>query len=454
MWRESIRSLWRPSGAIAYALLARSWQVVAAIISLLLIAHFFSPNTQGFYYTFASLLALQVFAELGLNVVIINTASHEWSKLRLNAYGRIEGDEGSKLRLISLGHFTLKWYSAAAVAFVLGCGGAGYWFLSTSTASEVTWRLPWLAAVVLAGGMFCATPFLALLEGCNQVKAVNRFRLWQAIVGSLALWATVVAGGNLWATSVMGLVVLTSTLYFLLNRYGAFFRPFRRRRVSQAINWKHEIWPMQWRIGIQGLVNYFIFSFFTPVIFYYHGAQSAGRVGMTLQAINGLQALALAWIQVHIPRFGDLIAREQFDQLNTEWRRATLTSTLFIIGGAVLFFLLIYFLNSANLPFAERLLGPFATSLFLAGLLFAHINQCQAVYLRAHKREVLMLPVVISGIGMGLAVWWLGRRYGMSGVAMAYFLIMTFVAFPMVNRAWSQARKEWHGTDIVNGDIA
>jgi hypothetical protein len=34
---------------------------------------------QGFYYTFGSVLALQVFVKLGLVTVIVQMASHEWN---------------------------------------------------------------------------------------------------------------------------------------------------------------------------------------------------------------------------------------------------------------------------------------------------------------------------------------------------------------------------------------
>src|SRR5439155_906600 len=88
------------------------------------------------------------------------------------------------------------------------------------------------------------------------------------------------------------------------------------------INWREEIWPMQWRLGVQGLVSYFACSLSTPVVFYYHDAEKAGRVGMTWQVVSGLQALALTWIQVFVPRFGRLIAYNQFGVVAREalWR--------------------------------------------------------------------------------------------------------------------------------------
>src|SRR5712692_1748621 len=49
--------------AIVFTLLTKAWQALAGLVSLLLIAQFFTPEIQGFYYTFSSLLALQAVAD-------------------------------------------------------------------------------------------------------------------------------------------------------------------------------------------------------------------------------------------------------------------------------------------------------------------------------------------------------------------------------------------------------
>ena len=78
--------------AVFYSLCLRGWQFLAGPVSVVLIGLFFTPETQGFYYTFASLMALQTFFELGFSIVVINVSSHEWLRLRLDEGGRIVGD--------------------------------------------------------------------------------------------------------------------------------------------------------------------------------------------------------------------------------------------------------------------------------------------------------------------------------------------------------------------------
>ena len=438
------RQSWlQPGAAVIYAVLGRGWQTVAGLVTLLVISHFFSPLTQGYYYTFASLLALQVFVELGLGVVIINTASHEWARLNLDAAGSIKGDERSKARLVSLGRFMFRWYAAAAIVFVVVGGSIGYVFLSASSPESLEWQWPWIAAVIAVGAMLCVMPFVSLLEGCNQVRAVHQFRLWQAVATSLVLWAVIAAGGGLWASAATPFVGLICILYFLLVRYRNFFRAFWADSTPGRMHWRTEIWPMQWRLAAQGLVNYFQYSLFTPVILYYWGGEAAGRVGMTWQAVSALQMVALSWIQVGVPRFGALIAHGKYDELDREWRHAVVVSTAFALVASLALLFLVYVLNALGSGLSQRILDMPATSLFVAGLVFAHLCQCQAAYLRAHRREVLTGVAMVTALTMGIAVWWLGREFGGVGVAASYCGVMVLVAFPSMSFVWARARRKW-----------
>ena len=97
--------------ATFYSLCFRVWQLFAGPISLFMIGTFFTPNLQGYYYTFASLLALQSFFELGLHVVILNVSSHEWLQLKLDPDGSLGGQTESRSRLVSLGRWLFVWYA-------------------------------------------------------------------------------------------------------------------------------------------------------------------------------------------------------------------------------------------------------------------------------------------------------------------------------------------------------
>ena len=62
--------------AVFYGLLSKLWSLCSGPVTAIIIATKFTPEIQGYYYTFATILALQVFIELGLGKVILQFASH------------------------------------------------------------------------------------------------------------------------------------------------------------------------------------------------------------------------------------------------------------------------------------------------------------------------------------------------------------------------------------------
>ena len=54
------------------------WRIVAGPISMLIVMANFSTEMQGYYYTFSSLIALQVFVQLGWGVVIVQKTLYDF----------------------------------------------------------------------------------------------------------------------------------------------------------------------------------------------------------------------------------------------------------------------------------------------------------------------------------------------------------------------------------------
>jgi hypothetical protein len=405
---------------------------------------YFPPEVQGFYYTFASLVALQSFVELGLSLVISNIVSHEWSKLSLAEDGSIEGDTQALCRLVSLGRFVFKWYAVAAFVFFVLAGGVGYYFFSKAQTPGIDWQVPWLLHIAFSSLFLWCMPFLSLLEGCEQIAQVAKFRVLQSLVSNLCFWTAIVAGVNLWAAPALSSVSALFCIYYLVVSRRVFFRPFLKPPVGASIEWKTEILPMQWRLGLQGVMNYFLFGLFTPVMFYYHGPVIAGQMGMSLQLVGAIQSIASIWFMANAPRFGILIARGEFDRLDAEWRKATLLSLLMMLLGLVLLLGTLCLMTDMHLELANRVLSPFAVAMLAVGSVFSLWGSSMSVYLRAHKREVLLTSAILSSFVMGLMVWQLGSRFGPLGASASFMLGFSCVSFPMVSYAWKKAQRDWH----------
>src|SRR5262249_782532 len=141
-----------------------------------------------------------------------------------------------------------------------------------------------------------------------------------------------------------------------------------------------------------------------------------------------------------------LVARREYAELDRVWLRTTLISLIFLGSLAGTAWGLIYSLNVFHLPLAQRLLAPLPTGLLLLGGILFHVSQCESVYLRAHKREVLMLLSVTSSLLIGALVWWLGRRLGPTAAAAAYFAVAACYLIPFQTLIWFRCRTKWHET--------
>lgn len=408
-----------------------------------MIAYYFSSVVQGFYYTFASLLGLQAFVELGLYVVILSLASQEWSKLHLDNDRNVVGDTTALSRLASLLRFVAKWYLGASLIFAIGVGIAGHLFLSKSDISDISWFGPWWALVVLATIQLWLMPILTLVEACNQVAEINRFRFFQALAEAIALWTLVAAGAGLWAATGTLSVKVVANLVFLYVKYGNFFRSLWACKGESKFNWKMDIFPMQWRLAAQGFVNYLVFSLFTPIMFHYHGPVIAGKMGMTLQIISVIQMVSVVWVQTKLPLFGMLVARKQYSELDRIWWRASATCIGVNLTGCVVMLFVVLIANAYNLDFAQRILDPLPTAIFLIAYALLKIPDCQAAYLRAHAKEPFLFVGVFGGLLNGMMVYVLGSRYGPTGAAIGFAATVSLFLVPVGTWIWKRRRLEW-----------
>ena len=115
--------------AVGFTVLARFWGSAAGLVTVALIARFLSPAEQGYYYTFGSLVALQIVFELGFSFVILQLASHERARLSISSDYEITGDPIAHARLSSVIQKSVRWYSVAAVLMAGTLVPVGFYFL-------------------------------------------------------------------------------------------------------------------------------------------------------------------------------------------------------------------------------------------------------------------------------------------------------------------------------------
>lgn len=436
--------------SIFFTSLARIIQALGGIISILFVAKYLTGIEQGFYYTFGSIVAIQIFFELGLNGIITQYVAHEVSFLRWETPVKLSGEEKYQSRLSSLLHFSVKWYVCFALILLVTLLIVGFYFFNRyGNQDNVIWRIPWVFLSVATAINLLLAPILAFLEGLGRVKDVAKIRLYQQCCSLLVVWAGLfwgaklyVAGLNLFVGIILILIFLLTTdlINILLNIWDT---PVRDR-----VDYRKEIFPYQWKIALSWISGYFIFQLFNPVLFATDGAIVAGQMGMTLAALNGILSLSLSWMTTKIPLYSGLIAQKEYLQLNTIFNK-TLKQSVFINGTALLIMIVVvvlireFHIVIGGIYLGNRLLDYIPMILMMIPVFINQYVSSWALYLRCHKKEPFLVNSIVGGILNCLSTILLGKIYGLLAITGGYCFI-TFVMSFWGYWIFKTKKNEWH----------
>jgi hypothetical protein len=430
--------------AVGFTVLARAWASSAGLVTVALIARFLSPAQQGYYYTFGSLVALQIVFELGFSFVILQLASHERSCLHISGDYEITGDPIAHARLASVLQKAVRWYSAGAVLVAVTLVPSGFYFFATHQHGDtVSWHLAWYLDAVMAALNFQLDPLLSFLEGCGYVAAVARLRFMQSVAGSLLAWGALATGHGLFAPSMMLFGMASCSLLWLYRKRRLLLGLLRHDTGNNRIRWGEEVWPFQWRIAVSWASGYFLFSLFNPVLFAYRGAIEAGQMGMSLSLVNAIQAIAVSWVSTKSAPFGALIAGKKYHELDRIFSTALRQSFAVAIAGALIAWLGCVYINLQHLRFAQRLLPPTSLGILMICMVVNIIIFAQAYYLRAHKQEVFFLNSLIGALAVALSTFVVGRHYGAAGIVLSC-CIVNFGGLIWATYKFRKYRTLWH----------
>ncbi len=441
-----LRNLLGLDRAVILTVLARGWSSLAGLVTIVLIAHSLTGAEQGYYYTFGSLVALQMVFELGFSFVILQMASHECAHLAISKDDEITGDPVAHARLASVLQKSVRWYSITA--FLMPCilipAGLQFFAGNSHAGQEVAWRLPWWLVVLAASLAFQIDPVFSFLEGCGYVPQVARTRLWQALLGSVLAWVAMLTHHGLFAPAmaIAGQVLAGSA--WLYTRRRLLFPLFVYHAGQDRIHWWQEVWPFQWRIAISWICGYFIFQLFNPILFAYWGPIAAGQMGMSLNISNALMAVSIAWVNTKAAPFGAMIARKEYAKLDRIFFRTLAQSLVVCVLGSAAVWSSVIYLNVEQSRFAHRVLGPLPFGMLLLTMIFNHIGISEAIYLRAHKQEKFLLISVAGALFMLFSSYLLGKRFGAIGMISGYLGATSIGGLGFGTFTFLKYRRIWH----------
>lgn len=376
----------------------QGWRLISGPMILLLIPLYLTSTEQGCWYTFTSLAALSIFADLGFGIIVLQFAAHEFANLYFRPDGVIGGPIRSKQRLASFFKFTVKWGGTATlIAFPVILIG-GYFFLQRQLHTVLlNWQWNWILYSCVSGVIFFNNILLTFFEGCNSVAKLQGIRFKITVASSSTMLVGLIAGIGIYALAVSSAVNACSGCFFLYKNFRkASFQLWRTAHLVHY-NWWPEFSALMWRYALSWCSGYWGLYAYTSIAFYYWGPIEAGKVGLSMAMWTGGFGIANCWMRAVIPHLNMLIENKDWQELDRLFQknfyRAIFTMA---VGGSG--FLLLYTITNGMVPLWERILSISGmTILFFCWLGQLIINDW-ATYLRAHKKEPLVVYSVISSL--------------------------------------------------------
>lgn len=437
--------------SIAYSSGARVVQGFTGVGSMFFISTFLTGVEQGFYFTFGSILALQVFFELGLTGIMTQYVAHESSHLTLDESGAYQGEEKYKSRLSSLLHFCIKWYALLSILVLTFLIVLGIYYFNRygNNDDNINWEVPWILICIVTSIQLFIAPITSIISGLGFIKDTSKISFYQQLIVPCFTWIGLVCGVKLYILGLShGLAVIIWLYFVIKKKYHHLLRSIWNTEIREKVSYMKEIFPYQWKIALSWISGYFIFQLFNPVLFATEGAVVAGQMGLTLQALNAINAFSMSWMNTKVPMFSGLIAQKKYLQLD-----AIFSKTLKQMNAICAFMLIAFFLFVASLRLtqfrvgeiviAERFLDYVPMLLMMVPIYVGQYVGSWATYLRCHKQEPFLMNSIVAGILCLCSTFVFGNLFGLYGVTIGYCIIRISLC-PWAYYIYIKKKKEWH----------
>lgn len=434
--------------SVLFVLLSRGAGSLSGVITLLLISRFLTPIEQGYYYTFASILSLQIVFELGFGSVLIQFVSHEMVGVKITR-DNVTGNKENISRLYYIMSLAMKWYFAVSTAVLIVVSPLGYLFFTTSTMEALptsSWLLPWIFLVFSASLSLMITPILSIAEGCGFVADVARMRLFQTLCAAFLAWLALLSGYGLYASAATSIAIFIVGARWIKKYFYHVITAALKcpNKAEYSRLWKDEILPMQWRIGLSWLSGYFIFQLFNPVAFRFFGATFAGQLGLSLSIVTLMTGVSLSWFMTKVPTFGRLIADNKRVELDFLYKKTFKDSLLFLCFGATVAIVSLCILNFKGYALAQRFIEPSAFVLLVLTGIGNHIIACQATYVRSHKVEKYLGNAIMTALLMTVLLF-ISTYFSENYIVYFYFMTVWLFFLPHATYIHKKFKKGYRG---------
>lgn len=399
---------------VIYVLLQRGWTSISGVVTLVLLISFLSEEELGYYYSFLSIVGIQMLFELGLTTVIRQFVSHKYS----------ESDEASLFALVKK---ALQAYLIIVVSMFVSIIIFSFFFFSNET--EVEWGFAWYSLALFASLNCFMLVVTAILEGVGYIKNVKRIQYYSVLLSSLFVWLVIYFGFGLFSLAVLNLVNFLVVLLYVLRKHSAFFLKALNSDGSH-FSWKKELWPIQRKTVVSYMGGYFIFYMVNPIAFKFFGPEFSGKLGFSFQITNLVLSLSASLINTKMPSFSEMISNERHKELYVKYCSIQKYSLLFytLISFGVVFSY--YILDFFDFYIVEKMMPiEFIVMLLVMGFFRCAIN-CHACYIRSYREEKHGFNAMLTALFLVILLFYSAIYLNEFWFVLFYCSVVVCVSFP------------------------
>jgi hypothetical protein len=430
--------------AVFYSVLLRVFSTAGGLVTIPLILTRLNPTEQGYYYTFGSILALQVFLEMGFGAVAVQMMAHEAAHLTIDLRTGVTGPQDNLDRFSATFQFIRKWYAALSILVGVLLLPAGFLFFSSSKQdASVHWMGPWVILVLSTAGDLFVRSLDSTIEGMGFVAESIRVNLWSAAIRIILSILGLLVGLRLYAVPVAAAIALVINRAMVWKLLHVVSRGTLKHGQGIRIDWKRDVFPFQWRIALSWVSGWFIFSAMMPVVFREFGPIEAGRFGLAMSLSGFINTFAVNWTSTKAAIWGQMASRKEWKAMDDLFKRVTLQAVGMALLGSILAVILVPHLGEWIPRFAGRVPDWRVLALLCIATVMNQVVFAEAFYLRAHKREPFLVISVIAAIVMSLGVWLYPHKSVFSITIMYAVLTMVGGLIPG-SLIFIYLRSRWH----------
>jgi hypothetical protein len=398
----------------------RIWNLFGYILSLFFISTYLSQIEQGYYYTLNSLIALQVFFELGFSNLIVQKSSSLYSIL--NAAGDKSVNDNSFGNVSSFFYYIIQWFLISGALLIVALLLIGKLFFAKDPAVIMSsLNSMWYLLVFLTSVNLILTAIMSFFEGFGKAISVYRIKLFQNIASQVVLWTAIFFGQGLFSLLISNFAYFLVGLFFVLKFFRTDIIELLKFRTNKFGYWFKDLFWFQSKLALSWISGYLQFQLFVPILFKYCGAIEAGRMGNTFSIVSGISALSLALIQSKSWEYSALIAVKNYVRLNEIFKKHFLLCIFVSLFVGLGLFCTVLILNYQESSISTRILSPIPFLFFILATILNVVISSLAIFLRSFLEEKLLFVSLLTGFSIISLLYVMTPVFGLIGVALVYF---------------------------------